>query len=164
MLNPTASRWLVDVLLLFVAAYVLPRLAGVVRIREREVGIVVKKFAWRTLAPGRLVALQGEAGYQARTLSPGLHFGFWPWQYAVHKVPVTVIPPGQIGLVVAADGAPIPPHRILGARVPCDDFQDAPRFLTGGGQKGRQIALLTAGTYRIHTVLFTTIAREKTGT
>jgi len=135
MLNLTASQWLVDVCLLFVAAYVLPWLAGAVRIRERQVGIVVKKFARRSLAPGRLVALDGEAGYQARTVPPGLHFGYWPWQYSVRKVPVTVIEPGQIGLVVAADGAPIPPHRILGARVECDDFQDAHRFLTGGGQK-----------------------------
>jgi uncharacterized membrane protein YqiK len=75
----------------------------------------------------------------------------------VRKVPVTVIEPGQIGLVVAADGAPIAPNRILGARVECHDFQDAHRFLTGGGQKGRQIAILTAGTYRIHSVLFTVI-------
>ena len=94
-------------------------------------------------------------GYQANVW-PGLHFGFWPWQYAVRKVPVTVIEPGQIGLVVAADGDPIPPHRILAARVECDDFQDAHRFLTGG-QKGRQIVILTAGTYRIHTVLFNVI-------
>jgi len=157
MLNLTASQWLVDVCLLFVAAYVLPWLAGAVRIRERQVGIVVKKFARRSLAPGRLVALDGEAGYQARTVPPGLHFGYWPWQYSVRKVPVTVIEPGQIGLVVAADGVTIAPNRILGARVACDDFQDAHRFLTGGGQKGRQIAILTAGTYRIHTVLFTVI-------
>jgi uncharacterized membrane protein YqiK len=160
MLNLTASQWLVDVCLLFVAAYVLPWLAGAVRIRERQVGIVVKKFALRSLEPGRLVALDGEAGYQARTLPPGLRFGFWPWQYSVRKVPLTVIEPGQIGLVVAADGAPIPPHRILGARVECDDFQDAHRFLAGGGQKGRQVAVLTAGTYRIHTILFTVITAD----
>ncbi len=47
-------------------------LAGLVVIREREVGIVVRKFSRRGLPAGRLVALDGEAGYQADTLAPGL--------------------------------------------------------------------------------------------
>jgi uncharacterized membrane protein YqiK len=145
----------------FVCAFVLllfsPLLTGAVFVGERQVGIVVKRFGGRGLAPGQLVALQGEAGYQADTLSPGLHFGFWRWQYSVRKVAVTIIPPGEIGLVVAADGASIPPERILGRVVACDNFQDARAFLVGRGEKGRQLGLLTAGTYRIHTVLFDVI-------
>ena len=42
-----------------------------VLIRERSVGIVIKRFAAAVLAPGRLIALDGEAGYQADTLAPG---------------------------------------------------------------------------------------------
>jgi uncharacterized membrane protein YqiK len=128
-----------------------------VLIRERSVGIVIKRFSGRSLAPGRLIALDGEAGYQADTLAPGLHLGYWPWQYRVVKVPVTVVPQGEIALVIAADGAAVPAERIMAKVVECDKFQDARKFLLYGGEKGRQLALLTAGTYRINTALFTVI-------
>ena len=114
-------------------------------IRERQVGIVIKKFGARSLPPGRLLALAGEAGYQADTLAPGLHFGYFRWQYRILKVPVTVVPQGEIALVVAADGASIPAERILGKIVDCDNFQDARQFLVNGGEKGRQLGILTAG-------------------
>src|SRR5215471_1316076 len=91
-----------------------PLVFGTVFIRERQVGIVIKKFGRRTLPPGRLIALAGEAGYQADTLAPGLHFGYFRWQYRILKVPVTIVPQGEIALVVAADGAAIPAERILG--------------------------------------------------
>ncbi len=132
-------------------------LSGFVLIRERAVGIVIKRFSPRGLAPGRLVALAGEAGYQADTLAPGLYFGYWPWQFRVLKVPVTVVPQGEIALVIAADGAAIPAERIMGKVVECDKFQDARQFLLNGGEKGRQLGLLTAGTYRINTALFEVI-------
>jgi uncharacterized membrane protein YqiK len=131
--------------------------SGFVLIRERSVGIVIKRFAARSLAPGRLIALDGEAGYQADTLAPGLHFGYWPWQYRIVKVAVTVVPQGEIALVLAADGAAIPAERIMARVVDCDKFQDARKFLLHGGEKGRQLGLLTAGTYRINTALFTVI-------
>lgn len=132
---------------------------GLVVISEREVGILVKKFSLsgRGLPPGRLIALEGEAGYQADTLAPGWHWGYWPWQYSVRKEPVIVVPQGEIALLVAADGASNPPERILGKVVPCDNFQDARKFLTQGGEKGRQMGFLTAGTYRINTALFKVI-------
>lgn len=136
---------------------VLVWLSGLVLINEQQVGIVVKRFAARSLPPGWLIALEGEAGFQADTLPPGLHFRYWPWQFDITKVPVTVVPPGQIALVVAAGGAAISPERILGKVVECDKFQDARKFLTQGGEKGRQLGLLTGGTYRINTALFTVI-------
>ena len=147
----------VTVLVLLALASVGPLLLGAVLIRERQVGIVVKKFGARSLLPGRLLALAGEAGYQADTLAPGLHFGFFRWQYRIIKVPVVVVPQGEIALVVAADGAAIPSERILGKIVDCDNYQDARKFLVNGGEKGRQLGILTAGTYRINTALFTVI-------
>src|SRR3989442_12377603 len=134
-----------------------PLVLGAVLIRERQVGIVVKKFGARNLPPGRFIAVAGESGYQAQTLAPGLHFGFWRWQYRIIKTPVTIVPQGEIALVIAADGAPIPPERILGKVVESDNFQDAAKFLLNGGEKGRQLAFLTAGTYRINTALFAVI-------
>src|SRR6185503_20411841 len=65
---------------------------GLVMIGERQVGVVVKKFSSRSLPAGRLVAINGEAGYQADTLAPGWHFGYWPWQFSVMKAPVIIIP------------------------------------------------------------------------
>ncbi len=132
-------------------------ISSLVLIRERQVGIVVKRFARRSLAPDRLVALESEAGYQADTLAPGLHFGYWPWQYRVIKVPVTVVPQGEIALVIAADGTTMPTEHILGKVVACDAFQDARKFLLAGGEKGRQLGILTAGTYRINTAMFAVI-------
>ena len=134
-----------------------PLVLGAVLIRERQVGIVIKKFATRKLPPGRLIATAGEAGYQADTLAHGLHFGYWRWQYRIIKAPVMIVPQGEIALVIAADGAPIPAERILGKVVDSDNFQDARKFLQNGGEKGRQLAIITAGTYRINTAIFSVI-------
>jgi uncharacterized membrane protein YqiK len=151
--------WVTAVLLFVVLLLALaePLIFGAVLISERQVGIVVKRMGGRGLAPGHLIALNAEAGYQADTLAPGLHFGFRRWQYRIIKAPVTLVPQGEIALVLAADGASIPSERILGKIVDCDNFQDARKFLVNGGEKGRQLGILTAGTYRINTALFTVI-------
>jgi uncharacterized membrane protein YqiK len=135
---------------------------GLVIIGERQVGIVVKRFslAGKSLPAGRLLALDGEPGLQADTLAPGWHLGYWSWMYSIQRVPVTVIPQGEIGLIVAADGAAVPPDRILGKIVKSDNFQNAREFLLNGGEKGRQLGILTAGAYRINTALFSIITRH----
>jgi uncharacterized membrane protein YqiK len=127
---------------------------GFVSIKEMEVGIIKKKFGTKRLRPNQLVATNGEAGIQADTLVPGWHFGYFPWQYQVAKVPVVVIPQEQIGLVIARDGRSIPTERILGTEVASENFQDAREFLVNGGEKGRQLGILTTGVYRINTALF----------
>jgi len=164
-MNMLLAQWSISLeaaivlsLILLLLLSIGPLVLGAVFIRERQVGIVVKKFGARSLQPGRLVALAGEAGYQADTLAPGLHFGYFRWQYRILKMPVTVVPQGEIALVVAADGASIPADRILGKIVDCDNFQDARKFLANGGEKGRQLGILTAGTYRINSALFNVIA------
>ncbi|MBL9039042.1 MAG: hypothetical protein JNG84_11040, partial [Archangium sp.] len=134
-------------------------LAGTWVIGELESGLVITRFG-APLPPGRLIALNGEAGYQADLLPPGWHFGLWRWRYKVVRVPVVTVRSGEIALVVAADGARIPPHRLLGHEVPCDDFQNASAFLRKGGEKGRQLAFLTAGTYRINPALFQLVTTE----
>jgi len=153
------QMWMVGALALLVLSVIVAWL-GVVVIDENEAGLVIKKYG-AALPPGRIIALDGEAGFQARLLSPGFHFGLWPWQYKVQKVPLVVIPSGEIGLVVAADGAAVPAERLLGRAVPCDDFQDAEAFLRRGGERGRQIAILTAGTYRINPALFEIVRGAK---
>ena len=48
--------------------------AGTRVIREDESGLVIKRFG-APLPSGRIIALDGEAGYQAQLLPPGWHFG-----------------------------------------------------------------------------------------
>ena len=151
---------LIPIVLVVAVVLLLIALTGLVVISERQVGIVIKRFSSRSLSPDRLIALNGEAGYQADTLAPGWYLGYFPWVYSIRKVPITVVPQGEIGLIVAADGASIPAERILGKVVACDDFQDARKFLSNGGERGRQLGILTAGAYRINTALFTVITRQ----
>src|SRR5689334_21347770 len=134
--------------------------AGIWVIREYESGLVVKKFG-RPLQPGRIIAMNGEAGYQAELLPPGWHFGLWRWRYKIVKVPLVVVPSGEIALVVAADGAGIPSERVLGREVKSDSFQDATAFLRNGGERGRQLAILTAGTYRINPAIFDVVTAAR---
>ncbi len=134
-------------------------LCGVIIIPDDSIGLVTKKFVIfgkrRRLPDGRIVALNGEAGYQADTLAPGLHVGLWPWQYTVEVVAFCTVPPGKVGCVEACDGKPLPSGRILARQVPCDSFQDARAFLQTDGERGPQMAIIPPGTYRINTLLFT---------
>jgi uncharacterized membrane protein YqiK len=159
----SVSGWTLTLYLVVFGLLTAKPLLGIVLIRERQVGVVVKRFGSRSLAPGHFIALEGESGYQADTLAPGLHFGYWPWQYRIQKAPVTMVPQGEIALVLAADGESIPSGRILGKVVDSDNFQDARRFLANGGEKGRQLGILTAGTYRINPALFTVITSADAG-
>jgi uncharacterized membrane protein YqiK len=128
-----------------------------VMIRENEVGIVYKKFSHLrgSIPVNQRIALNGKAGYQAYILGPGLHWGYWSWIYTIRKESVITISPEEIGLVVANDGISLPSGQMFGRVVECNYFQDARAFLENGGYKGKQLAILTAGIYRINTELFT---------
>lgn len=153
------------ILLLFMYRFVF-QLLGIVIVPEDKIGLVIKKFVLfgdkRELPAGRIIATEGEAGYQAHPLPPGIHFWKWLWQYEITLQPLMVVPSGQIGLIVAKDGAELPKGRVLAQSVRSDSFQDAEMFLKNGGQKGRQAALITAGTYRINTFLFEVSIAEMT--
>jgi uncharacterized membrane protein YqiK len=133
-------------------------LCGVVVIPDDSIGVVTKKFAisgtHRRLPDGSIIALNGEAGYQADTLTPGLHGGLWPWQFKVDLMKFLTIPPGRVGCVEACDGRPLPTGRVIARQVACDSFQDTRAFLVNGGERGPQMALIAPGTYRINPLLF----------
>lgn len=132
---------------------------------EDKIGLVTKKFvlfgADKSLPDGRIIATKGEAGFQAQTLAPGLYWGMWIWQYSVDMTAFTIIPEGKIGLVLSKDGREIPTGRILARKVDSDNFQDATAFLNNGGQKGRQSAFITTGSYRINTFLFEIVIADQ---
>jgi uncharacterized membrane protein YqiK len=165
------DTWLVDIWLahqrlIIVIGLVLLALAyrqilwlcGVIVVPNDSIGVVTKKFgvfgAHRNLPDGSIIALNGEAGYQADTLTPGLHLGLWPLQFKVELVKFLTIPPGKVGCVEACDGRPLPMGRIIARQVACDAFQDARAFLKNGGERGPQMALIGPGTYRINPLLF----------
>ena len=131
---------------------------GMVIVPEDRIGLVTKKFVIfgpnKQLPDGKIIALNGEPGFQADTLAPGLYWGYWVWQYSIDMAPLTVIPKGKIGLLSAKDGAQIPLGAILARNVECDNFQDSRAFLTSGGQRGKQVGYLNNGVYRINTHLF----------
>lgn len=130
---------------------------GLVIVPEDRIGLVTKKFVLigkQELPEGRIIATNGEAGFQAQTLAPGVYFWKWIWQYEISFQPFTVVPTGKIGLVMAKDGAELQTGLILARKVECDSFQDAESFLKNGGRKGRQTAIIPPGSYRINTFLF----------
>ena len=122
-----------------------------INIKEDEVGIVYKRFG-RPLPAGRRVALNGESGLQAEALTPGRHLSLPNVEIRIAKA--IVIASDEVGLVDAKDGASLPPGENFGKVVECKDFQDARAFIHNGGQKGKQRAILTNGTYYINTELF----------
>jgi uncharacterized membrane protein YqiK len=154
-------RWLIiiglPVLCLVLYKLILRVFFGLVIVPEDKIGLVTKKFVLvgkQELPEGRIIATGGEAGFQAQTLAPGVYFGKWFWQYEVTFQSFTIIPTGKLGLVLAKDGTELQPGTIMARRVDCDAFQNAEAFLRNGGQKGRQTAIMTPGSYRINTFLF----------
>jgi len=153
------SYWWVGLILLALVSYKLIfRLFGIVIIPEDKIGLVTKKFvlfgADKELPDGRIIATKGEAGFQAKALAPGIYFWMWPWQFEVDMQGFVIVPEGKIGLISSKDGIVPQNGRILGRRIESDNYQDSEKFLTNGGQKGRQSAYLVSGSYRINTHLF----------
>ena len=150
--------WLLPILLTVIFyKFVLRVFFGMVIIPEDKIGLVTKKFVLvgnKSLPDGRIIASDGEAGFQIDPLAPGLHWGLWIWQYEVNQQDFIVIPKGKIGLIIAKDGNQLPTGQILARGVECDNFQDARAFLKNGGQKGKQVKYLNTGVYRINTLLF----------
>lgn len=155
-------KYLLALLLVIILALAFHRwlfqLLGIVYIPEDRIGLVTKKFvllgANKQIPSGRIIATNGEAGFQAQTLAPGMYFWKFIWQYDVRLMPFTTVPEGSMGLVMAKDGAELHTGSVLARRVESSMFQDAEAFLRNGGQKGRQSAFLTPGSYRINSFLF----------
>lgn len=126
-----------------------------------EVGLVRKRFSFRKLSAGSVVAFNGEAGYQARLLMPGVQFKLWPI-YDVTRHPMVQIPAGQIGVVIAQVGQPLPVGAKSGVfKKEFGSFQDIEAFVMGGGEKGVQRPVLPPGTVvPIHPVGFLVISRD----
>jgi uncharacterized membrane protein YqiK len=125
------------------------------------VGLVTKKVGAK-LAADQLVALKGEAGYQADLLMPGLRFKLWPI-YKVERFPWVQVPPDHVGLVIAQVGQPLPTGAKSGVyKGEFGSFADIRTFLARGGQRGVQRPVLPPGTTApIHPVGFVVITSDE---
>ncbi|MEY2538903.1 MAG: hypothetical protein QOG67_2643 [Verrucomicrobiota bacterium] len=163
-LAATNTPWLPvagGILLIFLLFF-LPRLLGIVYIPHTQVGSIEKIWSSKgSLKEGQIIARNGEAGFQARFLRGGIHFGLYPWQYRIHKEPLVVVGEGKMAYVYARDGVPLQPTQTLGKNVEANHFQDAVRFLESGGQRGRQRGILREGVYAINLALFVVISDER---
>src|SRR6266536_1457599 len=161
---PYASPWVWGLggLAVVVLLLCLPRLLGIVYIPHTQVGIIEKIWSSKgSLRQGQIIARNGEAGYQARFLRGGIHFGLYPWQYRIHKEPLVVVAEGKMAYVYARDGVPLEPIQTLGRTVDSNHFQDAVRFLEAQGQRGRQRGILREGVYAINLALFVVITEDR---
>ena len=147
------------VAVLFVVLYIMMSYR---RVGPAEVGLVLKRVSARKLSGDNVIAFEGEAGYQADLLLPGLRWK--PWLlYEVEKFPWVQIPAGEIGVVIAQAGASLP----IGAKSAVykksfGNFADLRSFVTSGGQKGVQRPVLPPGTLApIHPVGFLVVTKSQ---
>jgi uncharacterized membrane protein YqiK len=134
------------------------------------IGVVEKLWSRKgSVKEGQILALHGEAGYQAELLRGGLHFGWWRWQYRIHRARLVTVPQGKISYVYARDGEALPAGQTLARVVSCNQFQDARTFLDPShvlektqlrGQRGRQRDILREGVYAVNPALFVVITED----
>jgi len=95
------------VLVFLVSFFIICLIFSIRYIGPMEIGLVNKRFGFKKLSEDNPIAFNGEAGYQAELLMPGLRFKFWP-VFAVNKHPWIQVPAGEIGVVIAQVGKPLP--------------------------------------------------------
>lgn len=144
--------------------------AAATKIGEGEIGMVESADGtaipagriFATVVPGHnsfqsgqdFIANGGQKGPQTEILPPGV-YRIHPNLFRVTKAAAVVINRGEVGVVTAQDGAPIPMGRLLAQSVTGhSNFENGEAFLKNGGMKGPQIDVLLPGTYRINLNLF----------
>jgi len=130
-----------------------------VRVPDGHLGQLFRVYGGGSLGGGRIIAVRGENGPQARILSPGFH----PWLlvnvlYDVDtSIPEVNIPKGKVGILTAKDGASLRPGQAFADPFPARlgyQMLDAEAFLLNGGQRGPQLSVLTPGKYRLNRYLW----------
>ena len=132
---------------------------SIVTVSANRVGLVRKVYGFKSLPEGRLIATDGETGYQAEIIPPGT-FRISPLFNlfnVVEERPVVVVPQGFYGRVVARDGKPLGTGQIIADAWPdaaFSQFLNAEYFMNNGGQKGLQLSVLKPGSYPLNLALF----------
>jgi len=142
-------------LLGFVLGLVFVVASTAIYVKDNEGGLITIKIGGGQLPSGSIIAANGENGPQAEVLSPGWHFFYWPWVYDLVSIPNMDIPSGQVGVVKAHDGKPLPDGEVYAPiwEKP-EEMLSGEKFLTGNGFRGPQLTVLPPGQYRYNPRLF----------
>ena len=148
------SRFLGVLIILFAIAS-----TSFVIVPDGHHGQLFRVYGGSPLKEGRIVAVDGENGPQARILPPG--FQFSPLVNVLYDVNTSHrevnIPKGKVGVLTAKDGAPLRPGQAFADPFPAKfgyKLLDAEVFLQNGGQRGPQLSVLTPGKYRLNRYLW----------
>jgi hypothetical protein len=130
-----------------------------VRVPDGHLGQLFRVYGGGPLTEGRIVAVHGENGPQAKILTPGFHA--WLLVNVLYNVDIAnvevSIPKGRVGLLTAKDGASLRPGQAFADPFPAKfggQMLDAETFLLNGGQRGPQLSVLTPGRYRLNRYLW----------
>jgi len=146
------------VVLIVLAIVILPSIRV---IGPTEIGLVTKRFGFKRLSEDNPIAFHGEAGYQADLLMAGFRFKLW-LLYKVEKFPWVQIPAGEIGVVIAQVGKPLPIGAKSAVYKPEFASFNLQTFIHYGGQKGVQRPVLPPGTLApIHPVGFLILTKHR---
>ena len=130
-----------------------------VRVPDGHLGQLFRIYGGGSLSEGRIVAVHGENGPQARILTPGFH----PWflvnvLYDVDTSKTEInVAKGKVGILTAKDGVPLRAGQAFADPFPPKfgyNMLDAEVFLLNGGQRGPQLTVLTPGRYRLNRYLW----------
>jgi SPFH domain / Band 7 family len=112
-----------------------------------------------SLSGGKILAVDGENGPQARILRPGFQVSLL--LNVLYNVDATKreteIPDGKVGVLTAKDGAALRPGQAFADPFPKNlgyAMLDAETFLRSGGQRGPQLTVLTPGKYPLNDYLW----------
>src|SRR5499427_8178452 len=136
-----------------------------VHVPDGHLGQLFRVYGGGSLPAGKIIAVNGENGPQARIFAPGFHFEpLVNVLYEVRTEQIEVnVPDGKIAKLVAKDGAALRPGEAF-----ADPFfaqlgyamLDAETFLRNGGQRGPQLTVLPPGKYRMNHYLWDVELRE----
>lgn len=133
---------------------------SVVWVSMGNIGTLKRVYFGSSLQPGRIVALEGELGPQARILTAGFHFEpFISLMYDIDEVEVFTVPNGNCALVSAKDGRAANSGSAFAEPWKEDErlgmINNATFFMTdGSGQRGPQTSCLMPGSYTINPFLW----------
>jgi hypothetical protein len=130
-----------------------------VQIDANRVGHLKRIYGFQELPAGRIIALAGQKGPQARILGPGFHvIPLVQVLYTVEQLDVVRVPEGTYGEIVAVDGQPMPEGMFIAPQIPDNRVAamlEAENFLTArDGYRGPQETVLKPGEYRLNRYLF----------
>ena len=150
---PFTMRVIFGFIALFLAAG-----TSIIHVPDNQVGHLSRIYGVKNLENGRVVAVDGEKGFQAQTIPPGTHF--MPFVTVINKFetfPMVTVPPGYYGRITIKDGLPLDSGEILAQAWSDSEYEqmlNAEHFLKNGGQKGLQSSVLRPGTYPLNLYLY----------